>query len=208
MITIHNFPRGARGVRVFWLCEEMGVPYTRVAVNYPPSPEYLALNPLGNVPFLTDTSASEEGGGVAIGESVAMMLYVAERYGPTPLLPGKSDPAFAKVLQLTVFGETTLGAYMNPLMMAKFAAPDADKVSWLSRTLEERVGAAVDFVGTALGAGPYLAGDAFTLADISVSTALDMWKGALGKPIPGAFAAWRERVQARPAYQRAQKQQG
>ena len=199
MITIHNFPRGARGVRVAWVCEEMGVAYSRAVVNYPPSAEYLALNPLGNVPFLQDE------GGVGIGESVAMMLYVAERYGPTPLLPAKNDPAFAKVLQLTVFGETTLGAYMNPLMMAKFAAPDADKVSWLSRTLEERVGAAVDFVGTALGAGPYLAGDTFTLADISVSTALDMWKGALGKPIPVAFAAWRERVQARPAYQRAQK---
>ena len=27
MIRIHNFPRGARGVRVFWVCEEMGVPY-------------------------------------------------------------------------------------------------------------------------------------------------------------------------------------
>ena len=202
MITIHNFPRGARGVRVFWVCEEMGVPYARVAVNYPPSPEYLALNPLGNVPFLQDE------GGVAIGESVAMMLYVAERYGPTPLLPGKSDPAFAKVLQLTVFGETTLGAYMNPLMMAKFGAPDADKVSWLSKTLEERVGAAVDFAATALSAGPYLAGDTFTLADISISTAFDMWKGALGKPIPDAFAAWRERVQARPAYQRASAQPG
>ena len=41
------------------------------------------------------------------------------------------------------------------------------------------------------------------LADISVSTAFDMWKGALGKPIPDAFTAWRERVQARPAYKRA-----
>ena len=197
MITIHNFPRGARGVRVFWVCEEMGVPYARAVVNYPPSPEYLALNPLGNVPFLEDE------GGVGIGESVAMMLYVAERYGPTPLLPARSNPAFAKVLQLTVFGETTLGAYMNPLMMAKFAAPDADKVSWLSRTLEERLEAALAFAARSLGDGPYLAGESFTLADISVSTALDMWKGALGKPVPQALSAWRERVQARPAYKRA-----
>src|SRR6185312_11706534 len=97
---------------------------------------YLALNPLGNVPFLQD-------GAVGITESVAMMLYLAERYGPTPLLPAKDDPAFGRVMQLTVHGETTLGGYMNPLMMAKFAAPDADKVSWLSRTLEERIEAAL-----------------------------------------------------------------
>ena len=56
MITIHNFPRGARGVRVFWTCEEMGLPYARAVVTYPPSPEYLALNPLGSVPFLEDAS--------------------------------------------------------------------------------------------------------------------------------------------------------
>lgn len=199
MITIHNFPRGARGVRAFWVCEELGVAYERKAVNYPPSAEYLALNPLGNVPFLQD-------GAVGITESVAMMLYLAERYGPTPLLPAKSDPAFARVIQLTVHGETTLGGYMNPLMMAKFAAPDADKVSWLSRTLEDRVEAALSFVAGLLGDNQYLAGDTFTLADISVSTALDMWKGALGKPVPDAFAAWRERVQARPAYQRASAQ--
>lgn len=201
MITIHNFARGARGVRVFWVAEEMGLAYRTATVTYPPSAAYLALNPLGTVPFL------EDDGGAAINESVAMMLYLAERYGPTPLLPAKSAPNFARVLQLTLFGETALGAYMNPLMMAKFAAPDADKLNWSVRTLEERVETALAFVSGALGAGPYLAGETFTLADISVSTALDMWKGALGKPVPEALMPWRERVQARPAYQRAQKAQ-
>jgi glutathione S-transferase len=201
MIVIHNFARGARGVRVAWVCEEMGLPWRRQTVTYPPSAAYLALNPLGSVPFLQDD------GGVGINESVAMMLYLAERYGPTPLLPPKSDPAFARVLQLAVFGEATLGAGMNPLMMAKFAAPDADKNNWLVRTLEPRVAQGVDLVAGLLGDQPYLAGDAFTLADISVGTALDMWKGALGKAVPGTLAAWRERLAARPAYRRAQAAQ-
>jgi glutathione S-transferase len=201
MITIHNFARGARGMRVAWACEEMGLPYRRETVTYPPSAAYLALNPLGSVPFLQDE------GGVAINESVAMLLYLAERYGPTPLLPAKSDPAFARVLQLTVFGEATLGAGMNPLMMTKFAAPDADKNNWLVRRLEPRVTQGVDLVADLLGDKPYLAGDAFTLADISVSTALDMWKGALGKAVPDTLAAWRARLAARPAYQRAQAAQ-
>ena len=202
MITIHNFARGARGVRVVWVCEEMGLPWRRETVTYPPGAAYLARNPLGSVPFL------EDDGGVAINESVAMMLYLAERYGPTPLLPAKSDPAFARVLQLTVFGEATLGAGMNPLMMAKFAAPDADKNNWLVRTLEPRVAQGVDLVAGLLGDKPYLAGGTFTLADISVSTALDMWKGALGKAVPEKLTAWRERLAARPACQRAQAAQG
>ncbi|MBL6854333.1 MAG: glutathione S-transferase family protein [Alphaproteobacteria bacterium] len=197
MITIYNFPRGARGIRVFWVCEEMGLPYACEAVGYPPSAAYRALNPVGSVPFLTDDH------GAAINESVAMMLYVAERYGPTPLLPAKTDPAFARVMQMTVFGEAALGAYMNPLMMAKFAAPEGQKVNWLTGALENRLGDAVNFVATVLGDQQYLAGGTFTLADISVSTAFDMWTGALGKAVPAALTAWQERVKARPAYTRA-----
>jgi hypothetical protein len=36
-----------------------------------------------------------------------------------------------------------------------------------------------------------------------VSCALGIWKGALGKPLPDKLVAYRERLAARPAYQRA-----
>jgi glutathione S-transferase len=199
MITIYNFPRGARGIRVFWTAEEMGLAYRAVPVSYPPPAAYLALNPLGNVPFL------EDAGHVAINESVAMMLYLAERYGPTPLLPAKTDSAFSRVLQMTVFGEATLGAVMNPMMAARFAAPDGDKENWSVRNSAGRVEQALNYVATTMGAGPYIAGEVFTLADISIAGALDMWQGALRKPVPDVLMPWRERVQARPAYGRAQK---
>jgi glutathione S-transferase len=84
MMKIHNFARGARGLRVMWLCEEMGLPYSVQNHSFPVSDDYRALNPLGTVPFL------EDDGGVAINESVAIMFYVAQRYGPTPLLPGET----------------------------------------------------------------------------------------------------------------------
>ena len=54
MIRIHDFARGARGLRVVWQCEEMGLPYRFETVSFPPSAAYLALNPLGSVPFLED----------------------------------------------------------------------------------------------------------------------------------------------------------
>lgn len=102
-----------------------------------------------------------------------------------------------------MFGETTLGAYMNPLMMAKFAAPEGQKVNWVTGALESRLGDALSFVAGVLGTNDYLAGATFTLADISVSTAFDMWTGALGKEVPAALTVWQARVKARPAYQRA-----
>jgi glutathione S-transferase len=197
MITIHNFARGARGVRVFWTCEEMGLPYEVATVTYPPSAAYLKLNPLGAVPFLEDE------GGVAINESVAIMLYLAQRYGPTPLLPDKDDPAFARVLQMTVFGEATIGMGLNPLLEAKFAAPDGDKENWTVRAQERRVEQAVRYASALLGDQVFLAGDRFTLADISVSCVLGIWRGALGHALPDNLTAYRERLAERPAYQRA-----
>jgi hypothetical protein len=81
MMKIYNFARGARGQRVMWLCEEMGLSYAVQNLSFPVATDYRALNPLGTVPFL------EDAGGVALNESVAIMLYLAQRYGPTPFLP-------------------------------------------------------------------------------------------------------------------------
>jgi glutathione S-transferase len=198
MIAIYNFARGARGLRVIWQCEEMGLPYRLEMVSFPTNAAYRARNPLGTVPFL------EDDGGVTINESVAMMIYLAQRYGPTPLLPDKSDPAFARVLQLTVFGEATIAAGLNPLLAAHFVAPEADKRNWSVRGQEARIAQAVRYVGNLLGTGSFLAGDQLTLADISVGTALGIWHGALDGALPDRLLAYQERMATRPAYQRAQ----
>jgi glutathione S-transferase len=198
MICIHNFARGGRGLRVIWQCEEMGVPYRLEIVSFPTSEAYRALNPLGTVPFL------EDAGGVAINESVAMMLYLAQKYGPTPLLPATDDQSHARVLQMTVFGEATIAAALNPLLAAHFVAPEADKRNWSVRGQEGRVKQAVGYVADMLGSDPFLAGDELTLADISVSTALGIWRGALNGALPGKLVAYQERMAARPAYQRAE----
>jgi len=200
MITIYNFPRGGRGVRLFWQCEEMGLPYETRAVTFPPSAEYRALNALGSVPFLQD-------GDVAINESVAIMLYLAGKYGPTSLMPAKDDPSYARVLQMLVFSEASLGACVNTLLAAKFGAPEADKTNWSVRVTEQRIEQFLDFVSDLLGDQPYLAGSNFTVADIAISTAMGVYRGALGKTIPPRLSAYQDRLQARPAYERAKAKQ-
>jgi glutathione S-transferase len=196
MITIYNFPRGGRGLRLMWQCEEMGLPYQIEKVTFPPSAAYLALNPVGSVPFLRD-------GDVAINESVAIMFYLAQKYGPTPLLPAKDDPALARVLQLTVFSEATIGAMLNTLMAAHFAAPEGDKRNWSVRGQEERTQQALAYVEQLLGDQPYLAGGTLTLADIAIVTALGIRQGALGQAPSPKLAAYRDRLMERPAYRRA-----
>lgn len=200
MIRIYNFARGARGMRVMWQCEEMGVPYRVERMSFPVSDAYRALNPLGTVPLL------EEEGGATINESVAMMLYVAQKYGPTPLLPGKDDPGLARVLQMTVFGEAAIGAIVNPLIAAQFGAPETEKRNWSVLGLEKRVENSMEYVVDKLGDEAFLVGGELTLADISICTALGIWRGALGKAIPEKLVAYRARLAERPAYQRALKQ--
>jgi glutathione S-transferase len=131
------------------------------------------------------------------------MLYLAERYGPTPLLPAASDPALARVLQMSVFSEATIGAGLNTLMAAHFAAPEADKRNWSVRGQEERIQQALGYVEQLLGDDPYLAGANFSLADIAIATALGIRQGALGQAPSARLAAYRERLMTRPAYARA-----
>jgi len=196
-MKIHNFARGARGQRVMWLCEEMGLPYAVQNHPFPVPADYRALNPLGTVPFLEDS------GGVALNESVAIMLYIAQRYGPTPLLPTGNAAQHARCLQLTLFGETEIGMNLNPLLAAHFMASDADKRNWSVIGLERRARRAVEHADTLVEGRSYLVGDDLTLADISVSCGLGIWQGALGGELPQRLAAYQDRLRARPAYQRA-----
>jgi glutathione S-transferase len=200
MITIHNFVGGARGLRVCWQCEEMGLAHRVETVTFPPSAAYRAKHPLGSVPFLED-------GAVAIHESVAIMMYLAERYGPTSLLPAKDTADFATVLDLTVFSEATLGASLNTLMAARYGAPPEHKDKGSARQNDQKVNRALGYLEARLGARDFLVGDDLTLADIAVVTGLGMMKGALQKPIPDALAAYRDRLLERPAYQRAKASQ-
>lgn len=196
MITIYNLANGVRGLRVAWQCEEMGLAYRPVAYAYPTPDDYRAKYPPGSTPFLEDE------GGVAIGESVAQMLYLAQRHGPTPLLP--SEPAkLARTLQLAVAAEASLGGMMNPLLGTRFVAPDDQKANWTAGFCEARVAETLGYVESLLDGREFLVGDGLTLADIAVSTTLGMWAGALGKDVPPGLAAHRARMMARPAYQRA-----
>jgi glutathione S-transferase len=177
----------------------MGLAWRGEILGYPVPAEYRAKYPPGSVPFVED-----DDGGAALGESVAIMLYLAQRYGPTPLLP--SDPAaMARTLQLTVFSEALLGGLMNPLIATRFVAPDGEKANWTQGFCDARVADGLAYAASLLGDAAFFVGETLTLADIAVSTALGMWRGALDKQIPAPLAAHRDRMMTRPGYERARE---
>jgi glutathione S-transferase len=197
MLQIFHIP-GTRSSRVVWLAEEMGIPYETKAETFgQPSPEFLACNSLGAFPAIRD-------GDVAMGESTAIMQYITERYGPTPLAPPPGDPRRAAYLQFLTFGEASLAAYMNPVIATQFRAPDDKKQNFTVDIAKEMFLRRLAAVEHQLGKADYVAGPAFTAADISIGYALGLGANfGLAEKYSPAVKAYQERVTSRPACQKA-----
>src|SRR5580704_17261538 len=76
-----------RSIRARWTLQELGVPFDAVTVNLIAGehrrPEFLAMNPAGKVPVLVD-------GDVVLTESIAIVVYLAEKFPEKGILP--ADP--------------------------------------------------------------------------------------------------------------------
>jgi len=196
MLKIFHAPR-ARSLRIVWLCEELRLPYEIVAVKFTdPAPELLAVNPLGSLPALQD-------GAVTMIESIAIMIYIMGKYGPTDLELMPSDPDYARYLQFLLFGEAGMAMYGNPLVATKFFAPEDKRINWTSDYLKATFTKRLHFVDDHLGGARYLLGDRFTAADISVGYTIGMAGFAADIELSPTLQAYHERLKSRPAYQRA-----
>ena len=73
-----------RSIRVRWTLQELGVDFESVTVNLRAgehrTPEFLRLNPAGKIPVLVD-------GDFVLTESVAIVLYLGEKYSDSGFLP-------------------------------------------------------------------------------------------------------------------------
>ncbi|PZO51628.1 MAG: glutathione S-transferase [Alphaproteobacteria bacterium] len=197
MLKIYH-SQGARSLRVLWLCEEMGVPYeTAEASFFKPSDEFKTVNPLRTVPAMQD-------GDVTMIESVAMMIYIMAKHGPTDLEVKPSEPGYADFLQYLMFGEAGLAAYGNPLVATRFLAPAEQKENYTAGYLKNAILKRLEFVGQRLNGKPYVAADRFTAADISVAYIATGAKFAgIEDEIPVPVKSYIENLWQRPAYQRA-----
>src|SRR5882757_4416472 len=174
MITV--FGEG-RGFRVVWLLEEMGLAYRLRPVDLlagvEKDPEFLAVNPGGFIPAVQD-------GDVTMVESIAIMEYLMARHGPTPLVPDPEDPAFPIYQQFLHLGEAGLAVPINCVAFARNFAPEAERQNWSARAALATFERRLRLVTRQLARSPYLAGDRFTAADISVTYALNLARRAGG----------------------------
>ncbi len=197
MLKVYH-SQGARSLRVLWLCEEMGVPYETAEASFmKPSEEFKALNPLRTVPVMQD-------GDVTMIESVAMMIYIMAKHGPTELEVKPNEAGYGDYLQYLMFGEAGLAAYGNPLVGTRFMAPADQKENWTAGYLKGAIMKRLEFVGERLGGRPYVAANRFTAADISIAYIATGAKFAgIADEIPATMRTYIENLWQRPAFQRA-----
>src|SRR5689334_19873186 len=93
-----------RSLRPRWVLQELDIPFDAVVVDLTKgeqrTPDFLKLNPAGQVPVLVD-------GDLVLTESVAIALYLAEKYPHKHLLP--TDPMQkAEVYKWLLFATTAL----------------------------------------------------------------------------------------------------
>lgn len=197
MITV--FGEG-RGFRVIWLLEEMGTPYRLRPVDLmagvEKDTEFLAINPAGFIPAIQD-------GGVTMVESIAIMEYLMARYGPTPLAPDPHDPTFPAYQQFLHLGEAGLAASIYFVVGARNFAPESERQNWSASQALSVFESRLTLVTRQLARSPYVAGDMFTAADISVTYALELAQTSGGVTLDEPLQAYMARASAREGYKRA-----
>jgi glutathione S-transferase len=197
MITV--FGEG-RGFRVVWLLEEMGIPYRLRPVDLlagvEKDAEFLAVNPAGFIPAIQD-------GNITMVESIAIMEYLMARHGPTELAPDPRDPTFPAYQQFLHLGEAGLAASIYFVVGARNFAPESQRQNWSASQAQYVFDSRLGLVTRRLASSPYLAGDRFTAADISVTYALELAQRAGGVTLGEAERAYVARTGGREAYQRA-----
>jgi len=191
--------RNSRSLRCAWALEEAQVAYDYQRVwmmkGEGQASWFLAVNPAGKIPVLED-------GGLTLTESVAIVLHIADRYPQSPLLP-PVGPARSDALRWIFYAVTELEPPLWGIAQHRFALPADKRVAGIEPTLAWQLQQALRPVNAALGRRDYIAGDAFSAADIVLTHCLS-W--ALSAKLDGVGAealAYIDAMKARPAFQRA-----
>jgi glutathione S-transferase len=170
----------------------LGLPFEAIEIDLAQgqhkTPEFLAMNPLGQVPVLRD-------GGLTLSDSNAILVYLEARYAPSQWLP--RDPVGAAQVQ------RWLSLAAGPLAFGPAAARVVQLFGLATDPAQAiaRAQGLLDFMEGVLGRTAFLAGERITLADLAhFAYVARAPEGLVSlQPYP-AVRAWLARIEALPGF--------
>jgi glutathione S-transferase len=189
LIFYHN-PQ-SRGRIVRWMLEEVGAPYDTEVVPYDQmkSERYLAIHPLGKVPAIRHN-------GHVVTECAAICAYLADVFPEAGLGPREDEKADYYRWFFYAAGPWEQAGTNHAMGWD----PPEDKQRMFGYGNYDKAIAAVDEL---LSLRDYVCGDRFTAADVYLGSQImfPMQFGMLAER--DSFLRYRERLQSREAYKRA-----
>lgn len=182
----------SRGRIARWMLEEIGEPYTTEIIFYGDamkSAGYRAINPMGKVPAL-------QHGASVITETAAICAYLADAFPAAGLAPPAGHRGAYYRWLFFAAGPLETAITLNAF---GFTLNDKQRMTAGFGTLPE----ALDALEKAVSADTYIAGSAFSAADVYVGSHIG-WGLQFGTiEARPAFEAYWKRVSDRPANRRA-----
>ena len=207
MLKLLYYPSNA-SMAPHLLLEELGVPFELKLVDRAQrahkAPDYLALNPNGLIPVLTD-------GDLVLYEAAAICLHLVDTHPQAGLAPALGTAARAHFYKWLVWLTNTLQATLIVYFYPERWADSPEAVVQVKAHAEAKVGAMLDQLDAELArhAGPWLLGPTFSAVD---AYALMLCRWTRGFPRPARdlpqLGPYLQRVLARPATQRVFEREG
>jgi glutathione S-transferase len=197
MIEVHHL-NGSRSRRITWLLEELALEYQVISYqrdahsNFAP-PELKRVHPLGKAPVIRDD-------GEVIFESGAIVEYLIRRYGDGRLAPPADTPAYNRYLQFLHYAE---GSAMLPLLLKLYVGRLGEAGAPLQPRIQSELDNHLGFLNAELNQRQYFIQDELTGADVQLSFVAQSAMRFLGREAYPNLSAFVDRIEARPAYQRA-----
>ena len=199
MITIYHLDT-SRSERIVWLMEELGLEYKLELFqrnDNGSAPDALReIHALGKAPVIRD-------GDTVLAESGAIVDYIVHRYAGDRLAVAPAAQEYARYIYWFHFAE---GSLMSLLILALVLGrvPEANASAVRTRVLE-RTKQTLAFIDSELAQATYFAGAAFTAADIMMTFPFTTMRHFLNYDLaPYAnILAYLQRIESRPAYQKA-----
>jgi glutathione S-transferase len=182
------------------MLEELGLEYEHVPTSFlggeTRTPEFLAVNPNGHIPTLVD-------GDVTLFESMAINLYLAEKYDGG--LRPKTVEDRGRATQWSFWVMTECELSVVEFLFNTLVLPEESRDGTVAAAAAEKLAGPFAVLDAALADREFLVGDAFGVADVNVAS-------VLGWVVPGGFdfaafpnlKRWLHASMGRPAAKAAQ----